>query len=92
MEARKTHEGYSINGRDTEGLIPEGTTNVIVDYKEDGSVRGIFYNKDLNKRMGETTVEDLKRLQGEVEAMNLRHQTQAEMQKVAGLLKKLVSD
>ena len=90
MEARKTHEGYSINGRDTEGLIPEGTTNVIIDYKEDGSVRGIFYNKALNKRMSETTVEDLERLQGEVEAMNSRPQTPEEMQRVAGLLKKLV--
>jgi len=90
MEARKTHEGYSIDGRDNEGLIPEGTTNVIVDYKEDGSVRGIFYNKALKKRMSETTIENLKGLQNEVEAMNSRPQTQEEMQRVAGLLKKLV--
>lgn len=77
---------YNISGRDEDGLIPEGATNVLVQYKENGEPYSIFYSKE---HVRSSDIDVLKRNQEEIEDMNDRELTPEEVGRVSGLLRKL---
>ncbi len=83
------HKVYSIEGEDESGLIPEGTTAVIIDYDSTGTVISVFYN---NFNPADRTREEIEKRNKEAEEINSREQTPEEMQQVVGLLKRLASD
>ena len=91
MEVKRLEESYRINGNDDFGLIPEGTYIVFVKYSDNGKVEGIFYAPNADKRIEESFQQHQKRLDEEVTGLNSRSQTQEEIEKVAGLLKKMSS-
>jgi hypothetical protein len=77
-------ERYVVEGKDEEGLIPEGTTDVLIEYNQKGRVLRVFYSK----RYGLTgNRKEIQRQQEELDAMNSRVLSSIEMEKIAGLLK-----
>ncbi|MCX6749415.1 MAG: hypothetical protein NTW17_01570 [Candidatus Pacearchaeota archaeon] len=77
-------ERYVVEGKDERGLIPEGTTDVLIEYNQKGRVVRVFYSK----RYGLTgNREEIQRQQEELDAMNSRVLSSIEMEKIAGLLK-----
>ena len=95
VKLSKTEKIYSIEGRDETGLIPEETTGVLVGYNSDGSVECIFYNYVKKIPRNETpkqTQDRTLRTRDKLEQLNSRILPQEEMDKIAGLLKKLASE
>ncbi len=82
-------ESYETEGRDPDGLIPEGAKMALVKYAEDGTVKGIFYSKRGPKFSEKSFEEDHKRYGKELEQMNSRIQTPEEMRQVRDKLVEL---
>ena len=80
-------ERYVVEGKDESGLIPEGTTDVLIAYGPRDCVLRVFYSK---RYFPTSNRGELRRRQIELDAMNSRL-TILEMGKVVGLLKKLAS-
>ena|SRR3989344_2990293 len=93
MKATKFEEKYSIEGRDEQGLIPQGVEEVIVGYDVNGKPQYIFYRPSLSDGWNNITKsgirERLEWIDRRTREVNSKELTQVEITSVAGLLKKL---
>ena len=90
MKVNLTSETYILEGQDEEGLIPEGTTSILVDYNC-GKIDFIYFAGDLETNERESIPDYVIRKQEFQNHLNSRKLTQKEKEKIAGFLKKLIA-